>query len=80
MFGSLVFLLMPQSTHMCVDLAVLVGHAISVVQVGEGLRCPPGLQVLRHAHGRSHLRPIENRTRTAMELRAASLSLSDKYT
>lgn len=63
---------------MCVDLAVLVGHAVSVVQVGEGFRCPPGLQILSHTHRRSHLCPIENGTRAAVELWAASLSLSEK--
>lgn len=47
-----------RDTHRSVDPAVLVGHAVAVVQVGEGLRRSPGLQVAGHPHGRPHLGPV----------------------
>lgn len=56
------------------DLAVLCGHAVSVVQVCEGLGCSPGLQVPGHAHGGPHLGSIESVARSE-EVRTPSLSL-----
>lgn len=63
------------AAHHGADLAVLRGHAVPVVQVGEGLGGPPRLQVPRHAHGRPHLGPVERVARSEQVLRAPSLSL-----
>lgn len=61
--------------HHGADLAVLRGHAVSVVQVGEGLGRPPRLQVPGHAHGRPHLGSIEGVARSEEMLGTPSLSL-----
>lgn len=57
------------------DLAVLSGHAISVVQMCEWLGCSPGLQVPGHADGCSHLGSIEGVSRSEEMLGTPSLSL-----
>ena len=57
------------------DLAVLRSHAVSVVQVCEGLGCPPGLQVPGHADRSPHLCSIKRVSRSEEVLRAPPLSL-----
>lgn len=57
------------------DLAVLGGHAVSVVQVCEGLGRPPGLQVPGHADRSPHLRSVKRVSRSEEVLRAPPLSL-----
>lgn len=42
-------------TYSCVDLAIVCGHAVSMVEVSEGLGSTPRLQVSRHSDRRSHL-------------------------
>lgn len=57
------------------DLAILRGHAVSVVQVGKGLGRPPGLQVPRHAHRGPHFRSIQGVARSEEVLWTPALSL-----
>lgn len=57
------------------DLAVLRSHAVSVVQVCEGLGRPPGLQVPGHADRSPHLRSVKGVSRSEEVLRAPPLSL-----
>lgn len=60
--------------HRGADLAVLRGHAISVMQVCKGLGCSPGLQVPGHADGSPHLGSIEGVARSE-EVRTPSFPL-----
>ena len=46
-------------THRGVDLAVVGGHAVAMVEVGEGLGRPPRLQVPGHPDRSPHLPPIQ---------------------
>lgn len=62
-------------THCSDDLAVVRGHAVSVVEVGEGLGSSPGLQVTGHPDGRPHLSAVQRGTRAHSQQRAVSLSL-----
>lgn len=57
------------------DLAVLCGHAVSVMQMGEGLGRPPGLQVAGHADRGPHLGSIEGVARSEEVLGTPSFSL-----
>lgn len=57
------------------DLAVLCGHAVSVMQVCKGLGRSPGLQVPGHADGSPHLGSIEGGSRSEEVLGAPSFSL-----
>lgn len=57
------------------DLAVLRGHAVSVVQVCKGLGRPPGLQVPGHAHRGPHLCSIQGVARSEEVLWTPALSL-----
>lgn len=66
-------------THGSVDLPVLVSHAVSVVQVGEGLGCSPGLQVAGHPDGGSHLRSIYSVSGAVMMLWAPTLHLKQTW-
>lgn len=50
------------SAHRGVDLAVVGGHAVPVVEVGEGLGGAPGLQVARHPDRSPHLPPVQGGT------------------
>lgn len=50
-----------RGTDRGVDLAVVRGHAVPVVQVGEGFGGAPGLQVARHPDRRPHLPAVQRR-------------------
>lgn len=54
-------------THVCVDLAVFIGHAVSMVEVSKWFGRSPGLEVLRHAERRPHLGPIQSGAQTGRE-------------
>lgn len=62
-------------TNSCVDLAVICGHTISMVQVGERLGSAPGLKVSSHSDRRPHLPTIQRGTRAQTQQRAVPLSL-----
>ena len=62
-------------THSSVDLPVLISHAVSVVQVGKGLCCSPGLQIAGHSDRCSHLCSIQSVSGTVMMLRAPTFHL-----
>lgn len=62
-------------TYSCVDLAVVCGHAVSMVEVGEGLGSAPGLQVPGHSDRRPHLPTVQRGTRAQTQQRAVPLSL-----
>lgn len=57
------------------DLAVLRGHAVSVMQVSKRLGRPPGFQVPGHADGGPHLGSIEGVARSEEVLGTPSFSL-----
>lgn len=58
-----------------VDLAVICGHAVSMVQVGERLGGAPGLQVAGHPDRRPHLPAVQRGPRAQTEQRAVPLGL-----
>lgn len=58
-----------------VDLPILCRHAVTMLQVGEWLGCPPRLQVAGHPHWRPHLGTIWRGPEPAVELRAVPLCL-----
>lgn len=62
-------------TYSCVDLAIVCGHAVSMVEVSEGLGSAPGLQVSCHSDRRSHLPAVKRGTRAHAQQRAVPLSL-----
>lgn len=62
-------------THSRVDLAVVRGHALSVVEVGEGFGRAPGLQVAGHSDGRPHLAAVQGGTRARAQQGAVPLGL-----
>lgn len=62
-------------THSGVDLAIVRGHAVSMVEVGEGFGSPPGLQVSGHPDRRPHLPAVQRGTRAQTQQRAVPLSL-----
>lgn len=62
-------------TYSCVDLAIVGGHAVSMVEVGEGFGCAPGLQVPGHSDRRPHLAAVHRGTRAHVQQRAVPLSL-----
>lgn len=62
-------------THSSVDLPILISHAVSVVQVGKGLGCPPGLQIAGHSDRCSHLCSIQSMSGAVMMLRAPTFHL-----
>lgn len=64
-----------EGTYRGADLAVLRGHAVSVVQVCKGLGRPPGLQVPGHAHRGPHLGPIKGVTSSEEVLGTPSFTL-----
>lgn len=64
-------------THSRVDLAVVCGHAVSMVEVGEGLGGAPGLQVSGHSDRRPHLPAVQRRTRAHAQQRAVPLRLGN---
>lgn len=62
-------------THSRVDLPVLISHAVSVVQVGEGFGCSPGLEIAGHSDRCSHLCSIQSVSGMVMMLRASTFHL-----
>lgn len=64
-----------EHTHRGVDLAVLVGHAVTVVKVGEWLGGPPGLQVAGHPDRGPHLGAVQGVSGPAVQLGAPPLRL-----
>lgn len=63
------------TTYSCVDLAIVCGHAVSMVEVGEGLGSAPGLQVSGHSDRRPHLPTVQRGTRAHSQQGAVPLSL-----
>ncbi len=64
-------------TYSRVDLAIVCGHALSMVEVGEGLGSAPGLQVSGHSDRRPHLPPVQRGTRAHTQQRAVPFSLGE---
>lgn len=62
-------------TYSCVDLAIVCGHAVSMVEVGEGFGGAPGLQISGHSDGRPHLSSVQRGTRAHTQQRAVPFSL-----
>lgn len=62
-------------TYCCVDLAVVCGQAVPLVEVGEGLGGTPGLQVAGHPDGRPHLAAVQGRTGTQAQQGAVTFGL-----
>lgn len=58
-----------------VDLAIIGGHAVPMVQVGERLGGAPGLQVASHSDRRPHLPAVQRRPRAQTQQRAVPLCL-----
>lgn len=64
-------------TNSCVDLAIVCGQAVPLVEVGERLGGAPGLQVAGHPDGRPHLAAIQGRTGTQAQQGAVTLGLQE---
>lgn len=62
-------------THRGVDFAVVRGHAVSMVEVGEGLGRSPRLQVTGHSNRRPHFPTVQRGSRAHSQQRALSVSL-----
>lgn len=64
-------------TNSCVDLAIVCGQAVPLVEVGERLGRTPGLQVAGHPDGRPHLAAVQGRTGTQAQQGAVTLGLHE---
>lgn len=64
-------------TNSCVDLAIVCGQAVPLVEVGERLGGAPGLQVAGHPDGRPHLAAVQGRTGTQTQQGAVTLGLQE---
>lgn len=64
-------------TNSCVDLAIVCGQAVPLVEVGERLGSTPGLQVAGHPDGRPHLAAVQGWTGTQAQQGAVALSLQE---
>lgn len=64
-------------TNSCVDLAIVCGQAVPLVQVGEGLGGTPGLQVAGHPDRRPHLAAVQGRAGAKAQQGAVTLRLPE---